>query len=194
MASWWPPKKNAAFDLFFNIRDADGDPVTGAAGLDSEVSKDNGAFADCTNEAVEIGTSGIYRLQLTSTEMNADAVCVQTKTSTTGAKTAQTVIYTTESTWDEGIDVKAIGAGIIAAGSIAADALLEIADALLKRDMSAVTGEASRSPLNAFRFLRNKWDIAAGTLTVKKENDSTTAWTGAVSTAPSDPVTGVDPA
>lgn len=69
------------------------------------------------------------------------------------------------------------------------------ADALLKRDMSAVTGEAARSPLNALRAIRNKTSIAAGTLTVTKEDDSTAAWTAAVSTdASADPIIGVDPA
>ncbi len=68
------------------------------------------------------------------------------------------------------------------------------ADALLKRDFSAVTGEATRSALNALRFLRNKWSIAAGTLTVKKEDDSTNAWTGAVTQTAGDPVSEIDPA
>lgn len=67
------------------------------------------------------------------------------------------------------------------------------ADALLKRDLSAVTGEAARSPLNALRFLRNKWAIAAGTLTVRKEDDATTAWTAAVTTAAGNPVDSIDP-
>ncbi len=52
------------------------------------------------------------------------------------------------------------------------------ADALLKRDMSAVTGEASRSPLNALRFSGiNKIAVAGGILTAYKENDSTPAAT-----------------
>lgn len=72
---------------------------------------------------------------------------------------------------------------------------VENADALLNRDMSAVSDTNARSPLNALRFLRNKWSLAGGTLTVTKENDSTTAWTAAVSTdAAADPVTGSDPA
>lgn len=92
----WPPKKNAEFMLVFPIFDADGDLVTSAAGLDSEISKDGGTFADCDNEATEIATSsGVYKLTLTATEMNADIVVVITKTSTEGAKTAVSVIYTT---------------------------------------------------------------------------------------------------
>lgn len=70
----------------------------------------------------------------------------------------------------------------------------DFADALLKRDMSAVSGEAARSPLNALRFLRNKWAIVAGVLTVYKEDDSTSAWTSALTTnASADPVVTSDP-
>lgn len=71
----------------------------------------------------------------------------------------------------------------------------ENADALLKRDMSAVTGESARSPLNALRFLRNKWVVSGTTLTVTKEDDATSAWTATVTaTAGADPITGSDPA
>lgn len=78
---------------------------------------------------------------------------------------------------------------------ISATTANEIADAILKRDWTAVSGEAARSVLNALRFLRNKWSISGTTLTVTKEDDSTSAWTGTVSTdAAADPVTGNDPA
>ncbi len=69
------------------------------------------------------------------------------------------------------------------------------ADALLNRDMSAVSDTNARSPLNALRFLRNKWGVAAGTLTVTKEDDTTSAWTATVSTdAAAVPIIGSDPA
>lgn len=91
------PRKNAAYRITFPILDADGDLVTGATGLDSEVSKDAGTFADCTNEATEIATSsGMYYLDLTSTEMNADCVAVIVKTSSSGAKTTPVVLYPEE--------------------------------------------------------------------------------------------------
>lgn len=71
----------------------------------------------------------------------------------------------------------------------------ENADALLNRDMSAVSDTNARSPLNALRFLRNKWSLSGSTLSVTKENDTTTAWTATVSTdAAAEPVTGSDPA
>lgn len=71
---------------------------------------------------------------------------------------------------------------------------IENADALLKRDWSSVTGEASRSLLNALRAIRNKWSVTGGTLTITKEDDLTSAWTATVVTTASDPVSSVDPA
>jgi hypothetical protein len=71
---------------------------------------------------------------------------------------------------------------------------VENADALLNRDMSAVSDTNARSPLNALRFLRNKWSISGTTLTVTKEDDSTSAWTGTVTSSESaNPITGNDP-
>ena len=91
------------------------------------------------------------------------------------------------------IDVDAIGQ--VSVGNLDVNALEDIADAILKRDFSLVTGEAARSLLNAARFLRNKWSVSAGTLTVTKEDDTTTAWTGTTTgLAGADPITGVDPA
>jgi len=73
--------------------------------------------------------------------------------------------------------------------------LNDYADALLKRDWSAVTSEAARSVLNALRFLRNKWSISGTTLTVTKEDDSTSAWTSTLtSSGAAEPITSSDPA
>lgn len=79
------PRKNVAYRLYFAIYKNDGTLISGASGLDSEVSKDGAAFADCTSEATEIGSSGTYFLDLTNTEMNADNVMAVVKTSSTGA-------------------------------------------------------------------------------------------------------------
>jgi hypothetical protein len=67
--------------------------------------------------------------------------------------------------------------------------------AFLKRDWTGITGEASRSVLNALRGIRNKWSISGATRTVFKEDDSTSAWTSALTTSGSaEPVTAEDPA
>lgn len=104
------PVKSRAHRVTFPIFDADGDLVTGATGLDSEISKNAGTFADCTNEATEIATSsGMYYLDLTATEMNADTVAIIVKTSTSGAKTTPLVIYPIHI--DEPSAVPSYGAG-----------------------------------------------------------------------------------
>lgn len=114
------PVKNQAYRVTFCIYDADGDLVTGATGLDSEVSKDAGTFADCTNEATEIATSsGMYYLDLTATEMNADTVAIIVKTSSSGAKTTPIVLYPQEAgdikvdvTYVNGVQLSGAGVAI----------------------------------------------------------------------------------
>lgn len=101
------PRKNIAYRVTFPIWNATGDLVTGATGLDSEVSKDGGTFADCTSEATEIATaSGMYFLDLTSTEMNADTVAIIVKTTSSGAKTTPIILYPQE-TGDVRVNVTA---------------------------------------------------------------------------------------
>lgn len=280
------PRKNVAYRVTFPILDASGALVTGAAGLDSEVSKDQGTAADCTNEATEIATAtGLYYLDLTSTEMNADTVAILVKTSTPNAKTTVIILYPeelgdlridpatltapdnagiaaikakTDNLPSDPADASDISTAIAALAStlstilaavdteVAAikartdlipaapategtlgtvatavaviqaktdllpsdpadasviagliDALptaIENADALLARDLSAVTGEAARSVLNALRPLRNRVVISGTTLTIYEEDDTTIAWTAQLATSSAArPVTSMDP-
>jgi hypothetical protein len=111
------PRKNVAYRVTFAIYKNDGTLITGASALDSEVSKDGGTFADCTNEATEIATSsGVYYLDLTSTEMNADCVAVIVKTSSTGAVIPSMVFYPQE-TGDIKVDVTSNAGTAITAAS-----------------------------------------------------------------------------
>lgn len=132
MASSFPIKKNAAVKIAFPILDADGDPVSGAAGLDSEYSLDGGSFSDCSNEAVEIGSSGIYTLSLIAAETNGDLVVIQIKTSTSGAKTTVLVFYTAAQTLDEvQSSVTAVGAAVtVVSGKV--DTIDENVDSVLE--------------------------------------------------------------
>lgn len=315
------PRKNVAYRVTFPILDADGDLVTGASSPDSEVSKDGGTFTDCTNEATEIATSsGMYYLDLTSTEMNADCVAIIVKTATSGAKTVPIVLYPEEAgdirvdvvqisgdataadnleSYTDGTTPMPVNATQISGDATAADNLEaaldgtggvtitaavtgnitgnlsgsvgsvsgavgsvtgnvggnvtgsvgsvvgavgsvtgnvggnvggnvsgsvgsvtagvtvttnsdksgyaltsgernSVADAMLDRDMSTGTDSGSttvRTVRQALRFLRNKWSISGGTLTVCKEDDTTSSWTSAVTATPgADPITANDPA
>jgi hypothetical protein len=89
------------------------------------------------------------------------------------------------------------GASAIDAASLATDAVNEIADGLLDRDMSTGTDSGStsvRTVRQALRANRNKVSIAAGTLTVTKEDDTTASWTAAVTTTAGNPISAIDPA
>lgn len=92
------------------------------------------------------------------------------------------------------IDAAAIAANAIGASELAQDAAREIADEVLDRDLAGGASGGSRNVRNALRSLRNKVAIAAGTLTVYQEDDSTSAWTAAVTTAAGDPIDSIDPA
>lgn len=73
------------------------------------------------------------------------------------------------------------------------------ADAILARDLGSETNAGAldeRTVRSALRFLRNKWGVTGGVLTVTKEDDNnaTPAWTAAVSSnAAADPIVGTDP-
>jgi hypothetical protein len=96
------------------------------------------------------------------------------------------------------IDAASIATGAIDADALNTDAVTEIADGILARDIGSGTNAVvlnERTVRSALRALRNKSSIATSTLTVTTENDATTAWTAAVSSsATADPVTGIDPA
>jgi len=76
----------------------------------------------------------------------------------------------------------------------------QIADGILLRLLDRTgngTGSTAneRTVLSALRYLRNKVDISASTMTIYAEDDTTTAWTSTLtSTAGLNPVTGSDPA
>ena len=96
----WPPKKGVAFLWCFVIRDADGDLVDGAEGLDVEYSGDGGAFAGVAAAETELG-GGAYSCLISAAEMNYSVVALLCKTSTVGAKNAAQIIYTSVQNIDD---------------------------------------------------------------------------------------------
>lgn len=94
------PIKNQAYRLTFDsytIVDQVASANTNGTGMDTKISKDGGAFADATNEAIEIApASGIYYIDLTATEMNADTVIVKTFFSNLGAFPYPVFLYPQE--------------------------------------------------------------------------------------------------
>jgi len=167
----WPPLKGAEFKLVAVIRDADGDVIASPTGLTAIISKDLGSDAPTDNLPIAIApTLKLIKLTLTPTEMNADVVAILISSTSGGAKEFFAELFTDT--------VQVSGAGLD----------------LLKKDFTGITGEATRSMLNALRLLVNKRTVSGGTLTVFKENDTDSAWTGSVgTTAGADPITEVNP-
>jgi hypothetical protein len=98
------------------------------------------------------------------------------------------------------INAAAIATDAIGSDELAATATAEIADAILARKLDSTGNETSTTTANertvrsALRYLRNKIDISASTMTVTTEDDTTTAWTAALTTtAGLNPVTMIDP-
>lgn len=176
------PIKNTAYRVTFPIFDADGDLVTGATGLDSEVSKDGGTFADCTNEATEIATSsGMYYLDLTSTEMNADTVAVIVKTSSSGAKTTPLVMYPQEA-GDIKIDVESISGDSTAADNLeaACDGTgYNVGAGAITVDVTKISGDATAADNLEAACDGTGYNVGGGSITADavKIGGSTTAAT-----------------
>lgn len=115
--------KGQAFRAYFDLRLNTGALNSGAAGLDSEVMKDGGTSTDCTNEATEIAaSSGHYFLDLTATEMTADNVTVQVKSSTTNAITRSVFLYPQEA-GNIPVDIQSVATSTTAATNMELAAL-----------------------------------------------------------------------
>jgi hypothetical protein len=86
--------------------------------------------------------------------------------------------------------VASLVSGVIVSGTVA----LSTAErtAICSAIMAHSMGNA-RTVGQALAFLRNKWVIAAGVLTVYDTDDTSVLWTAAITTAAGDPVTSVDP-
>ena len=120
------PLKGSAYREYFAIFDTSGKFVPSAAGLDSEVSLDGGTFTDCTNEATQIGTSGIYYLDLTAGETAADCVLINVKTTSLDTQDTLIRLYPQES-GDIHVDLQTVGgASRLVAGVELTEALRRI--------------------------------------------------------------------
>ena len=140
------PKKNTAFRLYFMMYDSDGVPVTSLSSPDSEVSKDGGAFADCTNEATHVGHGQCY-IDLTSTEMNADHVGFHCADGTSNS--GEVISIAPAENLDIPVDARGCGGTPLTGRDIGASVLL-----------SSGTGSGQVS-------------LSSGTVTVGTNNDKT---------------------
>lgn len=91
------------------------------------------------------------------------------------------------------IDSAAVATDAITSAELATSAIDEIADGILNRNIAGGSS-TGRLVKDAFRAIRNKSVIAAGTLTVYQEDDTTSAWTATVGSDPTaEPIISIDP-
>lgn len=90
-------------------------------------------------------------------------------------------------------EIAAIIATLASGVALTAAERNSVADALLARNVAGGSS-AGRTVKEALYRLRNRIAIVAGTATVYEVDDATPAWTAAVTTAASNPVSEVDPA
>lgn len=91
------------------------------------------------------------------------------------------------------LTASAFAVDAIDASALSAAACAEIADKLLGRSIQG-GADGGRTVTDALRYLRNRVAISGGTMTVYQENDASSAWTAAVTTAAGNPITEIDPA
>lgn len=102
------PIKNARFSLLVPYLDADGDP-TAPATPDTEISKDNGAAADCVEEAsATSGMDGMALITIGGAEMDCSTVALNAKVAS-GPKATLVTLYPRQ--------LVILGTGTLAAGS-----------------------------------------------------------------------------
>lgn len=161
--------------VYFLIRNSVGSIWNGAA----FEAYSTGSFTNYDIAATEQGTaSGYYTGTFPATSLGTYFVTAKEQAGGSPAETDQDVGYGS---------VQWSGTAILTANTLA--------DAILKRDFSTITGEAQRSVINALRKLINKFDLVTNTpnLTVFKEDDVTEAYQQTVTTSTTaSPVTGLD--
>jgi len=172
--------------------------ITTSGGAVSTVSTVTNAVTLPTIPADWITSSGVAASAVTEIQSGLstlDAAGVRTAVGLASANLdTQLGVIATDTTTDIPAQIAALNNLSSADVTAAVPTATENADALLNRDMAAVSDTNSRSPLNALRFLRNKWGSVAGTLTIYAEDDTTPKWSAALtSDANAEPIISVDP-
>ncbi len=183
--------KSTARNLMVFLTDS-ADHVTGKTGatLAITLSKDGAAFASVSPTVTERG-NGWYNIALTAAHTDTVGDLVLRATAA-GADPIDLREQVVEGLAPPNFDLLSITNSGYVHTSQASNHLT--ADHLLGRNIAGGS-DGGRTVQQALYFLRNKWTVAGGTLTVYGTDDATPSWTGAVTgTAGADPITGNDPA
>lgn len=102
------PIKNTAFRVTFPILDSTGALVVGASSITNVLIRDATVVTAAAGAVTQIGSSGMYYLDLTSAEMGtADTVAIIISSTTSGSKPTPIVLYPQEA-GDIKVDVQSL--------------------------------------------------------------------------------------
>lgn len=166
-------------DFKFTTITSTGGGVTLSGSPDLIIYKDNSTTGSTAGITLTVDFAGVTGL---------NHVRVQT--------TGSTSFYVNGSEFGVSVSTGTVSGTSIKGYIIGSFSLQHRVDAAKVRDFALITAPSTgRTELDAQRFLRNKWTLSTdGTLTVTKEDDTTTAWTSAITTSASAvPITGSDP-
>lgn len=199
----FPLKQSTSITVPFFCHDVDGDAVTGLTdgGFTKRISKNGGAFAAMTVTIAEM-ENGWYSLTLTTTHSNTLGILTITLTNA-GCKQVNLQFRVHGDLFDDlALDI-ADTPTLAELQSEINDVQTDIsnlndptdaaiADKILGRSLAG-GGDGGRTVRDALRALRNRVYISGGTLHVTQENDTTDAWTAAVTTTAGNPISDLDP-
>lgn len=149
MASQWPPKKGAAFNLSAFLYKNDGTLIANPGTLTLKISKDYGDWADSHNSGStpteEDSTYGQIKIALDTTDTNADVIDVYLVDNTSGCVPFTATLYTTANTQDEiGAKIDAVDDYIdTELGAITAAVITNAAGADIAADIIALQGDVT---------------------------------------------------
>jgi len=203
MASYLPPTKGVEYIFYICLESQasagtfQANPTIAAG--DFTVSTDGGSFSNLDTTPTVTPASGVQvKVTVSATEMNGDNILVAWQDAAgaqwySGFALIQPAAQTFD-TIDANVDSVLADTGTdgVVLTSTERTTLAKLFHTI---DWDTITGEAARSTLNALRFLRNKRGISGTTMTVTKEDDSTSAWTATLTTTSNpDGITEIDPA
>lgn len=169
---------------------ADLDILTGTDGVTLATSQPNYA----PNTVTPLDAAGVRSaVGLASANLDTQFSDLNTLLNTTGIVVLTNNDKTGYAIGTGGIDSVSFAAGAIDASALAASAGQEIADEILNRDIVGSVSGGARNVRSAFRAIRNRVVSSGGTLTVYEEDDTTPAWTAAVSRSAVDPIVEINP-
>ena len=128
------PKYNTAYRVTFPIFKNDGTLISGATGMDTQVSLDAGNFAAATvTKPVEIQSTGIYYQDLSAAEMKSSTTAFYVKVTSTGAVIPVVTLYPSKNTTEL---ASADASGRVDVGLILGTAPTEVAGGDLAANIS----------------------------------------------------------